>query len=246
MGRGTGHFRPLILLLLLLLSLLLLLLAAAAAAVSRAASRAATWRKLSLRASALGHDRANRMRRTARLEALLRARVSESPPESSGAKLLLLLLLLLLSSSSAAAFRGAETAVLLLYARERETSAGAMQKSISFTLPRSPVLLILLLLLLLLLPVVVVVVGMSAERSDKDADADDTPNVVLVVVVSTCSSLSTGGCSMSAPRGVRNMETGAVVVVRHLLRVCWETRVLSREFLPLVLALDADGRNGRC
>ena len=237
MGRGTGHFRPL---LLLLLSLLLLV-----SAFSRAASRAATWRKLSLRASALGHDRAKRMRRTARLEALLRARVSERPPAVASSESFLLLLLLLFSSPVVWG------TTLLLYARDRETSAGAMQKSISFTLPRSPVPLLLLLLLLLLS----VVVGISAERSDDDDESNDdteddnTLNVVLVLeleLISTCSSLLTGGCSISAPGGVRNLETGAVEV-RHRLGVWWGIRLFREIWLILLEEEDAaEARNGRC
>jgi hypothetical protein len=72
----------------LLLLLLLLPLNGLLAALALALAEPATtvvWamaflRKLALSAVALGHDRVNRMRRTARLDALLRARVKDKPP----------------------------------------------------------------------------------------------------------------------------------------------------------------------
>jgi hypothetical protein len=61
------------------------LLAALALALAELAATTVVWamaflRKLALSAVALGHDRVNRMRRTARLDALLRARVKDKPP----------------------------------------------------------------------------------------------------------------------------------------------------------------------
>ena len=83
MGRGTGHLAVVI--------------------VSAVLGDDNTWRRLRLRASADGQDRANKIRRTALLEALLRYLVKEDTD------------------------------------CERLASAGAMQKSISFTLPRGVV-----------------------------------------------------------------------------------------------------------
>jgi hypothetical protein len=79
MGLGTGHL--------------------AVVTVSAVLGDDNTWRRLRLRASADGQDRANKIRRTALLEALLRYLVNEDTD------------------------------------CERLASAGAMQKSISFTLP---------------------------------------------------------------------------------------------------------------
>lgn len=79
MGLGTGHL--------------------AVVTVSTVLGDDNTWRRLRLRASADGQERANKIRRTALLEALLRYLVNEDTD------------------------------------CERLASAGAMQKSISFTLP---------------------------------------------------------------------------------------------------------------
>jgi hypothetical protein len=84
-GLGTGH----------------LLVAVAPTLLLAGADK--TCRRLRLRASADGHDRASRMRRTARFDALLRYLVKDDDD------------------------------------CERLASAGAMQKSISFTFPRGVV-----------------------------------------------------------------------------------------------------------
>lgn len=79
------------------------------------ASAIATCRKLKFKASAEGHDRESRILLTARFDALFKALVRE------GRKTVF---------SLTSSFAAPE---ILLYALEREASAGAMQKSISFT-----------------------------------------------------------------------------------------------------------------
>ena len=127
-GLGIGHFAvvapPTEVKLGLILALLLLLLLEVLVVSN-------TWRRLRFNASADGQDRANKMRRTARLEALLRYRVKEDTD------------------------------------CERLASAGAMQKSISFTFPRG----------------VALFCSMSALVVDDDEDDEDEWMVVVVVVV---------------------------------------------------------------
>ena len=108
--------------------------------MSRSFSLANTCRKLRLSASADGHDLESNILRTARLLALLRDLVSDRTllPDWLGAASASGAAGTALASGSAVAPLPLLPVLLLLaapYDRESDTSDGAMQKSISFTLP---------------------------------------------------------------------------------------------------------------
>jgi hypothetical protein len=167
---------------------------------SRIASIVATCRRLLFNASALGHDRASKIRRTARLEALFKARVNDKPTMVISTVFMVVVVVGTLFPSVMVLRNGTNGAVIEPYARDNETSAGAIQKSISFTFPRRLEVLMLVEGVVDVVAVVVAVVivvariedtGISAVRSD----ADDIGN-------GCCgNSCSIGGCSISAPVG---------------------------------------------
>jgi hypothetical protein len=201
-GRGIGHTASdLVDVVVVVVVVLLLLLppdtsaACCCCCCSRIASIAATCRRLLFNASALGHDRASKIRRTARLEALFKARVNDKPTMVISTVFIVVVVVVVVVGTSFPSVRvvrnGTNGAVIEPYARDNETSAGAIQKSISFTFPRLEVLMLVEGVVVVTVEVVVEDTGISAVRSD----ADD------IVTCCCCNSCSIGGCSISAPVG---------------------------------------------
>jgi hypothetical protein len=219
-GRGIGHTASDLVVVVdvvvvVMVVVLLLLLppetsTACCCCCSRIASIAATCRRLLFNASALGHDRASKIRRTARLEALFKARVNDKPTMVISTVFIVVVVVVVgtLFPSVRVVGKGANGAVIEPYARDNETSAGAIQKSISFTFPRRLEAWMLVESVVDVVAVAAVVAiiedtGISALRSD----ADDIGN-------GCCgNSCSIGGCSISAPVGGTAAASALPVVV---------------------------------